>query len=57
MPPPPKNEREKLLDEMIAAAKLLHAKTAREAAEIAKGRRLNDAEWSRYGPAWEERWQ
>jgi hypothetical protein len=56
MPQPPTNEREELLDKMIAAGKFLRAKTAREAAEMAKGRPLTDAEWATHGPAWEARW-
>jgi hypothetical protein len=56
MPEPPTNRKEELLDEMIEAGKMLHAKTAREAAEIAMGRELADAEWTEFGPAWEARW-
>jgi hypothetical protein len=55
-PPPPKDRREKVLDEIFAAAKHLHAQTAREAAEMSKGRALTDDEWAAYGGPWEARW-
>jgi ribosomal protein L17 len=54
--PPPKDEREELLDKMIAIGKKFHSKSAREAAEMMKSRALTDAEWSKFGPEWEARW-
>lgn len=54
--PPAKDRREELLDQYIAVAKQLHAKTAREAAEMATGRALSDDEWANLRTPWEARW-
>ena len=40
----------------IDAARLLGAKTAREAAEITAGRDLTEAEWDFFRPLWEQVW-
>jgi hypothetical protein len=41
----------------IAAARLVGAKSAREAAEITMGWRLSDAEWSKqFKERWERNW-
>jgi hypothetical protein len=41
----------------IGAAKLVGAKSAREAAEITMGWRLSDAEWSKqFKEHWERNW-
>jgi hypothetical protein len=40
----------------IQAAKVLGAKSAREAAEITMGRELSDPEWNEYKEPWERNW-
>ncbi len=41
---------------ILASTHVLDAKNAREAAEIAGGRKLTDEEWSVFGPRWERAW-
>lgn len=53
---PPKDRGQELLDELVASAKMLGAKTPREAAQMAMGRHLPDSEWKDVRAAWEERW-
>jgi hypothetical protein len=40
----------------IKAARLLGAKSPREAAEITAGRELSDQEWERFKSSWERNW-
>ena len=40
----------------IEAARLLGAKSPREAAEITAGRKLSDQEWERFRSGWERNW-
>ncbi|WP_333606058.1 hypothetical protein [Novosphingobium sp.] len=53
---PPKDRGQELLDDLVSSAKMLGAKTPREAAQMAMGRRLPDDEWSEVRAAWEEHW-
>jgi hypothetical protein len=55
-PEEPSDRKEELLDQMIETANMLHAKSAREAADMVAGRELTDSEWSEVAPLWEARW-
>lgn len=53
---PPANPAEQITDDFILAAKKVGAKSPREAAEIAQGRRLTDEEWGKCAEVWQRRW-
>ena len=50
------DHRDELVDQMIQAAKMIGAKTPREASEITMGRPLTDEEWGGVGESWNRRW-
>ena len=54
--PRPADRREELVDSMIKASKRLGAKTPRQAAEIASGRRYTEEEWQARREIWLRRW-
>ena len=50
-------EQDIVAQQAIEVAKLLGAKSARDAAEITMGRELSDIEWDKYKEPWERNWQ